>query len=85
MSNQERLDQLIAHTISIFVETRRRTSQERADAERELRCYLSPLVKSSDGDHSLHLIAKGLRHLRELEGRPAPILTQSQAMSHVQR
>jgi hypothetical protein len=67
-----KLSELVAEIIEIYAETRHCTADERADAERELRCYLSPLIESSDHKHSLHLIAKGLRHLRELEGRPAP-------------
>jgi hypothetical protein len=72
MSNEEILSEVIMQTMAIYAETRQRTVDETAAAERELRCYLPLLIKQSDAGHHMHLIAKGLRHLRELEGRPAP-------------
>jgi hypothetical protein len=70
-SDERLLTETIEQAMAIYSETRPRTADERADALRELRCYLPLLIKHNIAD-PICLTGKALRHLRELEHRPRP-------------
>ncbi len=70
-THEQLLTEAIEQTIAIYCQARPRTEDETAAAERELRCYLSILIKHNFDD-PIRLTDRALRHLRALEYRPTP-------------
>jgi hypothetical protein len=63
------LNDTVMATLAIYAEMRRRSAEEQADAEQELRRVLPTLITDGDTDREA-LMVKGLVHLRRRENRP---------------
>ncbi len=66
------LTDAVSATLAIFVEMRRRTNDDQAAAEQELRRYFPELIAQGEENRET-LMVKGLTHLRECEERPRPL------------
>jgi hypothetical protein len=63
------LDDTVMATLAIYAEMRRRSVEEHADAEQELRRFLPTVITDGEANRE-SLMVKGLVHLRRLENRP---------------
>jgi hypothetical protein len=66
------LTDTVMATLAIYAEMRRRTSQEQAAAEQELRRFYPKLIAQGEANRE-SMMVKGLTHLRQFESRSRPI------------
>ena len=66
------LTDTVMATLAIYAEMRRRSADEQAAAERELRRYFPILIAEGETNREI-LMVKGLTRLRRCEDRPGPV------------
>lgn len=63
------LNDTVMATLAVYAEMRRRSAEEQADAEQELRRVLPALITEGEANREA-LMVRGLVHLRRRENRP---------------